>query len=141
MAHDQDDELDVGRVAAYWLTEADEAMTVAEHLIAKGDYSYALFFGHLVIEKLLKALYVLHQKKHAPPLHHLLRLADVAGLVVDEEVAAMLLTVTAFNIEARYPDFKRTFRQLCTPDYTAEQMEMIKELQKWLRSQMPSMSA
>jgi hypothetical protein len=52
-----------------------------------------------------------------------------------------LVTVTAFNIEARYPDFKRSFRQRCTPEYTAKQMAMIKELLQWLKSQIPSSAA
>jgi HEPN domain-containing protein len=43
-------------VRDFWLVEANEALQVADHLVEKGDYSYALFFGHLAIEKLLKAL-------------------------------------------------------------------------------------
>jgi HEPN domain-containing protein len=97
-----------------------------------------LFFGHLAVEKILKALFVTRKKHHAPPLHNLLRLARAADLEVDEETADKLITVTAFNIEARYPDFKRSFRQRCTPEYTAEQMATIKELMQWLKSQMPS---
>ena len=45
------------QVTSYWLTEANESLQVAEHLTEKGDYSYALFFGHLAIEKALKAIY------------------------------------------------------------------------------------
>jgi len=114
---------------------------VAGHLIAKADYSYALFFGHLAVEKMLKALFVTRQKQHAPPTHNLLRLARAAGLEVDEKTVDKLVTVTAFNIEARYPDFKRSFRQRCTPEYTAEQMAMIKELMQWLKSQIQSAEA
>ena len=33
-----------------------------------------------------------------------------------------------------YPDFKRSFRQKCTAEYTAYQMATIKELFIWLRS-------
>jgi len=51
------EQFDVERVKTYWLTEAEEALQVADHLLEKADYSYALFFGHLAIEKLLKALY------------------------------------------------------------------------------------
>jgi hypothetical protein len=40
-------EFDVGQVVSYWLIEADEALRVADHLVEKTDYSYALFFGHL----------------------------------------------------------------------------------------------
>lgn len=133
--------LDIEGIAAFWLTEAEEALEVADHLIAKADYSYALFFGHLAIEKMLKALYVTRQKQHAPPIHNLLRLARAAGLAVDEETVDKLITVTAFNIEARYPDFKRAFRRACTPDFTARQMVMIRELMTWLKSQMPSSAA
>lgn len=50
------DGFDAESVAAYWLTEAEEALEVAQHLIEKADYSYALFFGHLAVEKMLKAL-------------------------------------------------------------------------------------
>jgi HEPN domain-containing protein len=68
-------QFDAQSVADYWLTEAEESLRVAEHLVEKADYSYALFFGHLAIEKLLKALYALRLKGHAPPIHNLLRLA------------------------------------------------------------------
>jgi HEPN domain-containing protein len=131
-------ELDVEKIASFWLLEAEEALQVADHLIAKADYSYALFFGHLAVEKMLKAVFVTKQKQHAPPLHNLLRLARSAGLEVNQETVDKLVTITAFNIEARYPDFKRSFRQRCTAEYTAEQMAIIRELMQWLKSQMPS---
>lgn len=129
------DQLDVERVARYWLIEADEALRVAGHLVEKADYSYALFFGHLAIEKLLKALYVIRLREHAPPVHNLLRLAKAIGLELDEPRTEALLRITAFNIEARYPDMKRDFRRICTSEYTDQQMVMIKELFAWLRSQ------
>ncbi len=106
MAAQEDAELDIEQVSSFWITEAEEALQVAEHLMSKADYSYALFFGHLAVEKLLKALFVIRQKQHAPPLHNLLRLARAAGLSMDEEIEDKLITVTAFNIEARYPDFQ-----------------------------------
>ena len=77
----------------------------------KADYSYALFFGHLAIEKLLKALHAVKQKDHAPPIHNLLRLAKLTGISVPEDKVDALIEISAFNIEARYPDFKRTFRK------------------------------
>jgi HEPN domain-containing protein len=130
-------ESDVGRVVAYWLTEAEEALEVAGHLVETGDYSYALFFGHLAVEKMLKALYVTYRGEHAPYSHNLVRLARAAGLEVDETHTEALLTITAFNIEARYPDVKRAFRQKCTAEYTEQQMEGIKELFEWLHFHAP----
>jgi HEPN domain-containing protein len=40
----------------YWLKSSRKDWKVAKHLSEKGDYPYALFFGHLSIEKLLKAI-------------------------------------------------------------------------------------
>jgi HEPN domain-containing protein len=133
----ESEQFDVERVKSYWLAEANEALQVADHLVEKVDYSYALFFGHLAIEKMLKALYAARIQKHAPPIHNLLRLARGIGLELDETRTEALITITAFNIEARYPDMKRTFRQKCTPKYTTRQMTLIKELFEWLRSQIP----
>jgi HEPN domain-containing protein len=122
----------------YWVNEAEEALEVASHLIEKRDYSYALFFGHLAIEKILKALHVAKLKNHAVPGHNLIRLAKAAGLELDKEKLDLLVTITAFNIEAGYPDTQRTFRKKCTPGYSKSEMKTIRELFLWLKSQLPS---
>jgi len=134
---DTPQEFDVKRVMTYWLTEASEALQVADHLMEKGDYSYALFFGHLAVEKALKALYAQKHNKHAPPIHNLLRLARMSGLEPDDTQIEALVTITAFNIEARYPDIKRAFRAQCTPAFTARQMTTIQEVFQWLTSLLP----
>jgi len=129
--------LDVEEIKAYWFAEAQEALEVADHLMEKGDYSYALFFGHLAVEKLLKALYVVRRREHAPPVHNLFRLATAAGLEPDEVKVDALIRITAFNIEARYPDVKRAFRKKCTAEFTSREMQLIKEVFQWLRSLLP----
>jgi len=127
---------DKNTVAAYWRTEAEEAFAVAQHLMERGDYSYALFFGHLAVEKLLKALYARERNEHAPPTHNLQRLALACGLPVDEAREEVLLAITEFNLEARYPDLKRTFRTRCTQDYAQTQMARIEETMAWVRSRL-----
>jgi HEPN domain-containing protein len=109
-------------------------LTVADHLIEKGDYSYAVFFGHLAVEKELKDLHAIKRGDHAPPIHNLLRLAKATGLEPDEAQTEALIRITAFSIEARYPDPKGDFRRKCTPDYAAEEMAAIKEVLAWLKS-------
>lgn len=129
--------MDVEDLKNYWLTEAEEALRVADHLVEKRDYSYALFFGHLSVEKLLKALYVALHGEHAPPTHNLLRLARAAGIELDEARADALIRITGFNIEARYPDVKRTFRKKCTPEFVSTQMKLTKEIFQWLKAFLP----
>lgn len=126
--------LDVEKVKVFWLAEAEEALRVADHLIEKEDFSYALFFGHLALEKMLKGVCVNKLKDHAPPIHNLVRLVRIAGLEVDEKTENALIMITGFNIESRYPDFKRSFRKKCTQEFTIEQMNEIKRIFKWLRS-------
>lgn len=63
--------------------------------------------------------------------------ASRALTALDNLFDEALITITAFNIEARYPDFKRTFRRVCTAEYTVRHMATIKEIFQWLRSQMP----
>lgn len=41
---------------AYWVTSSDRDYQVMIDLFQKGHYTWSLFIGHLVIEKLLKAV-------------------------------------------------------------------------------------
>jgi HEPN domain-containing protein len=129
-----DEELNIKSIKSYWMIEADEALNVTDHLLEKKDYSYALFFGHLAVEKILKSLYVHHKKEHAPPIHNLQRLANLTGVSLDEDKTEKLILISSFNIEARYPDIKRSFREKCTKEFTLEQVRIIKEIYKWLKA-------
>ncbi len=121
------------KIISYWITESNEAVDVAAHLLEKEDYSYALFFGHLAVEKMLKALFVRCHNKHAPPIHNLVRLANLCEICIDEKRVEQLLVITSFNIEARYPDITREFRKKCTREFAAENMADILEVIKWLK--------
>ena len=132
-----EEKFDAQEVKLYWLTESEEALSVAEHLLEKGDYSYALFFGHLATEKILKALYVISKGEHAPPIHNLVRLAKEAGLELDEHRMDAFIRITAYNIEARYPDLKMAFRKKCTSEFTMKEMNTIKEIFVWIKSRLP----
>jgi hypothetical protein len=35
--------MDIKEIELFWISEAEEALQVADHLMEKGDYSYALF--------------------------------------------------------------------------------------------------
>ena len=128
------EELNIENIKSYWMIEADEALNVTDHLFEKKDYSYALFFGHLAVEKILKAFYVDNKKEHAPPIHNLQRIANLSGISLDEDKTEKLILISSFNIEARYPDIKRSFREKCTKEFTLEQIRVIKEIYKWLKA-------
>lgn len=88
--------------------------------------------GHISTEKILKAYYVKMKKAHAPPIHNLFRLAEISDIELTDEYADWLDTITSFNINARYDDFKREFYKLCTQEYTNLWIKRITQLREWI---------
>lgn len=84
--------------------------------------------GHLVLEKLLKAIYVERVDINVPRVHDLLRISEKAALILDEKQKDQLDIVTSFNLAARYPDYKQSFYQKCAEDFTEYNLKVIKEL-------------
>ena len=119
----------------YWLNCAKEDYKVMEHLYEKKDYHYALFLGHLLLEKTLKAYFIKQNNTHAPYSHSLVYLAEKSKLKLNNEFLTLLEAVEQFNIEARYPDKKFEFYKLCTKEFTAEHINKIKEFYQWLLPQ------
>lgn len=93
---------------------------------------YSLFFCHLFIEKLLKALVVAQTATHAPPIHNLIVLAEKARFALRPEQADLLRELMRFNIESRYPKDRESLRQACGRDYTQEKLTASRELAQWL---------
>lgn len=119
-------------VIAYWIGSAEEDSRVMESLFLGGHYTWALFVGHLVLEKLLKALHVRKVDMEVPRIHDLSQLARRAGVELTDERENVLDVVSRFNIEARYPDFKGRFHRKATQEFTTQQMEKIREAKLWL---------
>ena len=120
----------------YWQNSSDEDYNVMNVLYSNKKNSYSLFFGHLVIEKLLKGLYAKNNKENPYTIksHNLLALAEKCNLELTDEQVEKLQIITQFNISARYDDYKETFNQKCTDDYTSEQIKNIEEVRTWLKS-------
>ncbi|MEW6419497.1 MAG: HEPN domain-containing protein [Nitrospirota bacterium] len=127
--------VDKKRSIQYWIESAEDDWRVSTHLFEKGDYSYSLFFGHLTIEKILKAIYVDRLNENPPYTHRLVYLAERLSLDLTEEQLGLLETITDFNIEARYPDEKFSFKKRCTKDFTEKYLKKIEEIRKWLLEQ------
>ncbi len=120
----------------YWLNSAARDFDVADILLQNKKYDWCLFIGHLVIEKVLKAFYVRDTGESPPWIHNLVRLAENTTLPLSDEQKQFLMELNRFNIEARYPNYKQSFYKLCTKEFTEEYFTKIKEMYKWLLSQM-----
>ncbi len=121
----------------YWFKSADEDYDTMLYMKAGKKNTWCLFMGHLVIEKLLKGLYAKNNPDDpiAPKIHNLILLSQKANLEVPTEIREKIQIINTFNISARYDDYKRSFDEKCTDDYTSEQVKSIEEVRKWLKEQ------
>jgi len=119
----------------YWLESAEHDLDTAQTLFDSGKYDWCLFISHLVLEKLLKAIFVKNNENKIPPkIHNLVRLAQAAKADLDEEQLLFLNEVNDFNLEVRYPEYKNEFYKICTKDFTKGYFIKIKEFYKWQKS-------
>jgi len=108
----------VKRQAQYWFLSSKHDYDTMLGLFQIKRYSDALFYGHLVIEKILKALFVANNKKHSPLIHDLVALYKITVSEILPDEINFLKTVNSFNIRSRYPDYKFNFYKKCDFDYT-----------------------
>ncbi len=125
--------LDTDKLINFWIVGSNDDYDTMITMYESRRHSWTLFIGHLMIEKLLKAYYIKEKQEHPPFIHNLLRLAEKAGLQLTDEKKEQLVTITAFNINARYDDYKMSFQKRCTPDYTKEWVTNLKELRLWIK--------
>jgi HEPN domain-containing protein len=120
---------------SYWLESARHDLETAESLFKSERYDWCLFVGHLVLEKILKAIFVDKNENKVPPkTHKLTKLAELSFIELTEEQKIFLDEVNDFNLESRYPDYALGFYHRCTKEYTDQYFNKIKEYYHWLKS-------
>ena len=123
----------------FWLDSADHDLDAAESLFNAGKFDWCLFLGHLVLEKALKAVYVRDNANEMPPrIHNLVKLAEATELKLDEDIKLFLDEITDFNLEVRYPDYKKEFYKKCTRTFCEEKLVRIKDFLQWIKKNIPS---
>ena len=116
----------------YWKASSDEDLAAAESLLEKGHLRHCLFFAHLAIEKMLKA-HVTRQTNDVPPrIHNLIRLAEIAGLMLNPEQEEFLREFGVYQLEGRYPDSEQVPLDL---GLAREEISRAMEMLKWLKKQ------
>ena len=125
------------KLLKYWIASSDNDFRAMVHLLEKGDFTWSLFIGHLVIEKLLKAWYVQNISNTPPFIHDLVRLAEKGGLSLGEDQKDILDTISAFNLRARYDDYQMEFHKKCSKNFTEKWIDIIKEFRGWIKKKLP----
>jgi HEPN domain-containing protein len=91
----------------YWVETAKRDWQAIQKMYKSKVYLHALFFAHLVLEKLCKAHWVKDNVSNTPPkIHNLITLVDKTKLKLSEEDRNFLFNMNQFQLEGRYPDYK-----------------------------------
>ena len=88
----------------YWKTCSENDIETASILINNNKVVEGLFFFHLSIEKILKALIVSNTKQLPPKSHDLLYLAELANVELSAEDTEFMQILMKYQLEGRYPE-------------------------------------
>ncbi|HLP57808.1 MAG TPA: HEPN domain-containing protein [Candidatus Deferrimicrobium sp.] len=128
--------MDVKTQVEYWIKSAEHDMDTAESLIKEKKFDWALFMGHLVLEKILKAIFVERKKVFPPKTHNLILLLKEIDIQCSDEELDFFEEVNTFNISTRYPDEQFNFYKLCTEEFSLPRFKEIKEKYQWLKEKL-----
>jgi HEPN domain-containing protein len=93
----------------------------------------ALYFGHLSVEKALKAILAARDIRIAF-IHDIISLAQKCQITLNPDMETELAGINRFNIAAKYASQKSQIFKQCTSAYTAEWIKIIRKWQKLLIS-------
>ncbi len=125
--------MDVAKVVIYRTTLADEKWQTATALLEKKRFADCLFFCHLTVECLLKAMVAKNTEEQAKPIHHLVRLSEIAGIDLSPEKRELLKEISDFNMETRYPEEKLAFFKKANEAFTRHFVSKTEDLVVWLK--------
>lgn len=126
----------IGILIEYWIEGSEEDFDTVKILFSNKKYVHALFFLHLTLEKLLKALFVKTFKTQAPITHNLINLLDK----IDHEILLhhekFLSTLMPYCLEARYPESKELLYKTTTKELVTSLLSQSEELKTWITTKL-----
>jgi HEPN domain-containing protein len=120
-----------------WMKQALEDWEVVMVLLAAEKYGHALFWAHLVCEKLCKAIWIKHNEKNIPPRSHNLNfILSETNLEVSTEFKILMIQINQYNIMGRYPDDIETLESKVSKEKGEKDFEQLKQLKSWMLEQL-----
>ena len=85
----------------YWVNTSKEVLISMDSVFIAGRYDWALFIGHLALEKILKAVWVKNNEDNIPTrTHNLLKISEEAKLEFNEEQILLLNRCLLYTSDA-----------------------------------------
>jgi HEPN domain-containing protein len=123
---------------AYWMATADDNWRELHNMMQAGDYLPALFWAHLCIEKLSKALWVKENEANIPPrIHNIISLLRDTSYRLTPEQTTLATQLNNFQLDGRYPDHHRRMQRMATASFTTSLLAEIAALRQCLLAMLP----
>ena len=121
------------KYVSHWLERSKYDLETAKAMLDARRYLYVAYMCQQAVEKLLKAIIAQHGKENLP-IHNLNRLAELAELSgeLEEGQIDLLAELTAYNIVARYGDYKESLSEIVDIQKAKFLYDRTLELFKWL---------
>lgn len=117
----------------FWLSQAEDDWNAVDTLFKGRNYLQSLFFTHLVIEKICKALWIKYNDGNMPPrTHNLIHLLSATPIELDDNKSEFLLSLNRFQLEGRYPDYLTKMHSVCNESFTVAMIDDTNKLRLWL---------
>jgi len=121
------------KYVSHWLERSNYDLDTAKAMLDARRYLYVAYMCQQAVEKLLKAIIAQHGKENLP-IHNLNRLAELAELSdeLEEGQIDLLAELTAYNIVARYGDYKESLFEIVDMQKAKFLYDRTLELFQWL---------
>lgn len=125
------------KIIEYWYNMALRDWESVQILFKGKQFIHALFFAHLVIEKLLKAHWIKDNTEDSPPrTHDLEHIYSQTDLEFTSKQTDLIRVMNAWNLEGRYQDYKDKFYKTSTFEYTKTKLKEAEDMKVWLESEL-----
>mgnify|MGYP001306790684 CR=1 FL=1 len=90
--------LNTAKQIKYWCTMAENDIETASILVTSGKFIEGIFFCHLSIEKIIKALVVKQTDNIPPKSHDLFYLTNIAKIEITEEQSEFMQILMKYQL-------------------------------------------
>ncbi|MDT3740886.1 MAG: HEPN domain-containing protein [Candidatus Kapabacteria bacterium] len=117
----------------FWIEQAGDDWSAVDTLFQGKKYLQSLFFAHLVVEKICKALWIKFNIDNVPPRsHNLIYLLSQTPIDIPQNLSEFMLNLNRFQLEGRYPDYMTKMHNICNEVFTNSILKSTNELRLWL---------
>lgn len=111
------------------MLQAEDDWAAVDVLFNGKRYLQSLFFAHLVIEKICKALWIKHNDANVPPrTHNLIHLLSTTPITLEDAETEFMIMLNRFQLEGRYPEYLTKMHSICNENFTQSVIQKTNDL-------------